>query len=792
MELDANDRAAPGQEHEDGQGHRSDRHGHGIAERDGSVAVVAMRRRLGQRGRAVFERTRLNRGTPRSANRVVITLAACLLLAIAAGAVTLTHAPVRVVRSDGPEPATLLSAVFNDAAVCQGDEVLPRDTTAIRLPLVGFIGANVRVAAYQGTQLITSGMHGPDWTGTSVTVPVKPLPHASTGVVVCFAIAPNSERVLIVGNPAPAGLAAIGVAGSRPVLPSRPGEAVRLGGRLPLAYLTSAGGSWWSRPLTVARHLGLGRAFDGTWIALLIAAVMLAVGALAVRLALRELPTGSEPAQPASASVRIARRWPLRSRVPVAAWMCTGVALLNGCAWSLITPPFQGKDEVDHFAYVAQLAQTGTLPTNGHPEGRYSPEQTLVLQGIHYYQVRFSAANPAISSAAEQRALLHDLDAHASLKGSGEAGIATSEPPLYYALQTIPYWLARGNILTQLQLMRLLGALLGAVTALLAFFFLRETLPRVPWAASVGAACIALQPLLGFMAGSVNPDTLLFTIAMAIFLCFARAFRRGLTRRVAVALGVLTVAGFATKLNFTGFAPGVFVGLIVLGVRALRAGDRRALSSAAIAVAIGLLPAVLYIVRNALDSHAALGIASGAVVKLGVTPLFHQLSYMWELYLPRLPGMPHYLEGITTFKDIWFDRSVGLYGWMDTLFPEWVNNVALVPAAAIALLCARELFVRRRTIRARWPELAVYGAIAGGVLAMIGDASYHSDILHREYALGEPRYLLPLLALPGVAIVLAVRGAGRRWAPVVGAALIVLFLSYDVFSQLQVIARYYG
>ena len=44
--------------------------------------------------------------------------------------------------------------------------------------------------------------------------------------------------------------------------------------------------------------------------------------------------------------------------------------------------------------------------------------------------------------------------------------------------QTIPYELGRGNILTQLQLMRLFGALLGALTALLIFLFLREALPR--------------------------------------------------------------------------------------------------------------------------------------------------------------------------------------------------------------------------------------------------------------------------------------------------------------------------
>jgi hypothetical protein len=757
-------------------------------------------------------------GVRAHSNRVRIALASCLALAAAALAVTLTHAPPRVARSDGPEPKALLNVAHADFAACQPDEVLPAGTTAIRLPVVAFIGANVKVAVYQGARAITGGERGPDWTGSSVTVPVEPLAGTSSGVVVCFAVAPNSERVLIVGNPAPTAQTAVELVGDRPTLPRSTGEVVaRLSGRLPLTYLTPGSGSWWSRLLTVARHVGLGRAFDGTWIAVLIAAVMLAVAVLATRLALRELPAdgapagasapantpaapgcganapanGPEPDGPQARAGRVGQGRPWR-RVPSAAWMCAGIALLNACAWSLITPPFQGKDEVDHFAYVSQLAETGTLPANGHPEGKYSPEQTAVLEGIHYYQVRFEAATPAIGSVAQQRALLGDVDAHRSTRGIGEAGIATTEPPLYYALQTIPYALASGNMLNQLQLMRLVSALLGALTALLCFCFLREALPRVPWAASVGAGCIALEPLLGFMAGSVNPDTLLFTIAMAIFLCFARAFRRGLTRRTAVALGVLTVAGFATKLNFAGFAPGVFVGMVVLGVRAHRARERRGVVSAAIAVAIGLLPVALYIARNAIAGRPALGVFKAGVAAHDATPLFHQLSYMWELFLPRLPGMPHYLAGLATFKDIWFDRTVGLYGWMDTLFPEWVDNVALVFAGAIALLCCRELFACRGALRARWSECAVYGAIALGVIALVSDASYHSDILQHEYAFAEPRYLLPLLALPAAAIVLAVRGAGRRWAPVLGAALVVLFLSYDVFSQLQVIARYYG
>jgi hypothetical protein len=504
----------------------------------------------------------------------------------------------------------------------------------------------------------------------------------------------------------------------------------------------------------------------------------------------RRVPTTGRRGAWARAKPLSGARAALR-RVPRAAWICALIAFLNASAWSLIVPPFQGRDEVDHFAYVAQLAETGTRPANGQAEGVYSPEEKLVLEGLHYYQVRFSSAEPTISTEAEQRTLNNDVHAHASLIGSGEAGVATPEPPLFYALQTIPYFLGRGNLLTQLQLMRLLDALLGAVTALLCFLFVREALPGTRWAASVAGICVALQPLFAFMSGSVNPDVLLFTISAAIFLCLVRAFRSGLTWRVATVLGLLTTAGFLTKLNFIGFAIGVFFGLCALAVRGVRSRGRGALPSIGLAAAVGFGPALLYVLRNSVSGKPAFGIASESAETSGPDQLFHELSYVWELYLPRLPGMPHYFRGLSTFKDIWFDRSVGFYGWMDVLFPGWVDTIALFLAGAVALLCCRELFARRAALRARLLELGTYAVITVGVLLVIGIPSYHSDIIGHIYAFGEPRYLLPMLPLFGTAIALAVRG-GRRWAPVVGAAMIVLFLAHDLFSQLQTIARYYG
>jgi 4-amino-4-deoxy-L-arabinose transferase-like glycosyltransferase len=294
------------------------------------------------------------------------------------------------------------------------------------------------------------------------------------------------------------------------------------------------------------------------------------------------------------------------------------------------------------------------------------------------------------------------------------------------------------------------------------------------------------------MSGSVNPDSMMFAVAAAVFLCVARAFRRSFTRRLAVVLGILIAVGFMTKLNFVGFAFGVYVGLLVLAIREAKRRGRVALQAPLIAIVIGFLPVMLYLLRNVLANHPTLGIASRNPGLLHPTTLLDALAYTWQLYLPRIPGMPHYFEGISTFKDIWFDRSVGLYGWMDTMFPVWVDNVALVPAAVVALLFGRGVIQHRRALRRRLPEFGVYVAIVLGLLTLIGVWSYQSDVLEREPAFGEPRYLLPLLPLFGAVMTLAVRGAGRRWAPMVGAGLIVLVFGYDIVSQLQVIARYYG
>jgi len=536
-----------------------------------------------------------------------------------------------------------------------------------------------------------------------------------------------------------------------------------LHGRVRVEYMRPGSSSWWSLAGTVARRMSLGRGWPGGW-SVPLALVLMA--SMAVMLCARLRP------------------------VPAAAWLCVAVACLNAASWSLITPPFEAPDEPEHVGYVKVLAEAGRLPTAG---GSFSVEEEVALRDTRLKAVAEDPEYQPISSAAQNATLQDDLAAHRGPPepGRDHAGVAASQPPLYYALEAIPYTIAHsGTLLDRIAAMRLLSALMAGITALFTFLFIRELLPGFPWAWTVGGVGVALVPLLGFTSGAVTPDAMLFAVTAATFYCLARGFRRGLSARGAMALGGAIAIGLLTKLNFVGLAPGALLGLLLLSRRAARTRGRAAYVSGALALALALSPAVVYVVGHVLSGAPALGIVSRVSNGTHGSP-WSELSYIWQLYLPRLPGMHDDFAGILTTRQIWFDGYVGLYGWLDTTFPVWVYKLALIPAALIAGLCVRDALASRRALRGRAAEILVYGAMCVGLLMLVGADSYSAfPKLDAEY--GQARYLLPLLPLLGLILAMAVRGAARRWAMSVGAAILLLFLAHDVFSQLQEIARFYG
>lgn len=208
--------------------------------------------------------------------RVKIIAGAGLLLGLAAIAITLSHSPIAVagvntsqeVPIGEPQPAN---------TYCQSHEVLPRDTSAIRLRSYAFLGPRVKLSIFARGQVIAHGERGSGWTGGVVTIPVSRLSTRRSGLDLCFTFFTNEdESIGLFGEPTNEALAARGPNGSLP-------------GRLHVEYLRPSHSSWWSLAPEVARRMGLGRAPSGTWSVLLAVALMVSVFALCARVILREL-----------------------------------------------------------------------------------------------------------------------------------------------------------------------------------------------------------------------------------------------------------------------------------------------------------------------------------------------------------------------------------------------------------------------------------------------------------------------------------------------------------------------
>lgn len=487
------------------------------------------------------------------------------------------------------------------------------------------------------------------------------------------------------------------------------------------------------------------------------------------------------------------------SRIPVAARWCALIALLNALAWSLITPPFQVPDETGHLVYVQYLAETGEVPDNPGA-AVFSPEQAAMLDALRFNAVVGRPRDRAVSTELLDAEVERLGEERPSPVGGGGSVESSSQPPLYYAAQAAVYHASPWKgLLERVWLMRVFSCLLAAATTLFTFLFLRELLSE-PWIWTLGALAVAFQPVFAFTSSGLTPDSLLFAASAATLFGLARAFGRGLTPRLGIGIGVALAIGMLAKLNYVALLPGALLGLALLVARAPTPDRRRALAGAGAAVGVLGAAVLMYAALNTLvwdrpvlggGVEGAANVAAGDAGATGSAPSRReQVSYIWQLYLPRLGFMNAQFEYFPPWQ-VWFKGLVGLFGWLDTPFPAWVYNLAFALTAPLALLFGLALVRGRSALRRRLPEILCYAAITGGLLVSIGilGLQYFDDT---GFRFEQARYLLPLLPFYGAAVALAVRAAGTRVARPLGVLVLVGLIAHGGIAQLLVISRFYG
>lgn len=705
-------------------------------------------------------------------------LAALLLLGAAlAGGMLATFERDATVRTgtNGTKARTVVSGVAAGGRVCQGEELLPAGTTAIRLYVLAQLspGPPLRVELRRRGRVLVRTTAATDAGSYFVTARIPRTTRDVADVTLCYAVGAGAGLVAVFGDVAPPGT---GVA----TIDGRSTQAA-----IPIDYLRGETSSWWPHLSTVMHRLGLGKGdWGGAWVGWAFPALVLSAIALAIH-AVWKTVVVIAPA-PAPAGVRRAVR-----RIPAVGWSVFAIAVLNALAWSLITPVFQVPDEQTHVAYAQQIGEAGRPPVDRPGEG-LTPELAGAMIAARFGWLGATRSVPAVWSDVQQRELGRALHARRARHTNGDAGASNPEPPLYYALEAIPYKLASGaTLLDRMMAMRALSALMAGVTALLMFLCVRECLPGRPWAWTVGGVGAAFVPLLGFVSGGVNPDALLFPLSAALFLLLARAFRRGLTTRRAVTIGLVLAIGAVTKINFYGIVPGALAGVVLAARVSEGAWTARVGRLVATTLAVAIAPFAALMLLDALVwERPLILLRTPSASPEDHGDLWGHLGYLWQVYLPRLPGQAAAFPELSPPYDLWITGFLGRFGWLKVEYPAWAYQLGACVLAAVAVLVSRALVVERAAVRRRVPELVTYALMAGGLLLLIGMVALRGWAPGIKGAV-QGRYLLPLLALFALLLALAARGAGERGGRAVGAAIVLLAIAWSVFGQLFTIVYYY-
>jgi hypothetical protein len=208
---------------------------------------------------------------------VGITLAVGAALVALALGLALRRSPVSVAGTNGIPDGGVVASTRRSATGCQAGETVPAGTSAIRLTLAAETGPSVAVAVKSGGRTVTDGSRGNGWIGASVTVPVRHVSNTTPNVEVCFALGRPLGEVAIFGEHTPGADALVGPRGER------------LPGRMGVEYLRPGGVSWLSLSPTIARRMGFGHAWGGTWIVFALLAAMASVAGLLAWMVRREL-----------------------------------------------------------------------------------------------------------------------------------------------------------------------------------------------------------------------------------------------------------------------------------------------------------------------------------------------------------------------------------------------------------------------------------------------------------------------------------------------------------------------
>jgi Predicted membrane protein (DUF2142) len=456
-------------------------------------------------------------------------------------------------------------------------------------------------------------------------------------------------------------------------------------------------------------------------------------------------------------------RWRAVPR-PLAALLA--VATIHVLGWALIMPPFQGPDEMAHFAYVQHLAETGEPPDRTGGSGRnLSVEHAEAIRWANLHAlVGVLGMRPGWTEAEEQR--WRDVEASlpndASTNGDGPNAVGQN-PPLYYALETVPYHLAPGGAFFNRYYLTRLGSAAFYLATVALMWLIASELFRPLWAKTFATAIVALHPKLGMLGASVNADILLVLVWTAFIYVGLRLIRHGPSARRLIAAGVIAAASILTHGRGLAIIPAL---LVLLGIAYLRwrPRPRQALQGAAVSLgiaAVGLAIAGVF-TSGVSGEGAAYGGAIGWVDERTFN-LRELLSYVWQFYLPKLEfmepsiGVPGY-----GFREVYIQSFYGDFASLEVEYPRFATDLLQLATLLLLFALYTVAVTRLPAVKRNWPVIAFLLITGLSMIAVLHGSSYTNMLLNPADPLFTGRYLLPLVSILAIGVTVVVMALPRR------------------------------
>ncbi|MGG7509613.1 DUF2142 domain-containing protein [Plantibacter sp. YIM 135249] len=396
------------------------------------------------------------------------------------------------------------------------------------------------------------------------------------------------------------------------------------------------------------------------------------------------------------------------------------VALAPMLVWSVGSPLMSVPDEPSHAIRAAAVVrgQLGRTPFVEQPtqSAAVVPASIAAAHSLPCF-----AFHPEISAGC-QVPLTTDPD---RLVTTGTTAGLNS--PVYYAVVGLPSLVVHGE--AAFTAMRVLNSILCA--ALLAVMFMQLcSLPAHRWAVICAAA--AITPMLLFLGGAINPNSVEAAAAGALLATLLATFRS--RSSPAQLWGRVMLVVVSTLFLVSGRSIGLLWVVLVVGT-ALILSDRSVLRSV--------------LVRPA------------AWVAVGASALIGAMTMVWFLDPPRFAAEPTasaadpitwlFIAGVTLIRSIDYAAGlIGVFGWGETPMPPFTGAVW---AAVVAAVLATAVFVATPFARRM---------LFGAILVMLAVPPIVQASAYAEYGfIWQGRYLLAPFLCTIVLAGFAIDGSGR-------------------------------